>query len=88
MSAVRSRRWTVEVGPLEHLLWQEEPVECAWINYWQRAGYDTIEVQSVELWGQPWGKPIAALTPLDIRDNAPEWLKKLITEHMPGGGES
>ena len=83
MTAVRSRRWTVEVGPLQHCFWQEQQVECVWIDFWQRAGSSEIEVESVQLWSQPYGDEIAALNTLDVRDRVSGWLAALIAEHRP-----
>lgn len=87
MSAVRSRRWTVEVSVAgERREWPptKDPVEAVWIHYWQRAGSEAVEVESVDLWAEPWGDPVAGLMPLDLRDKSPDWLKLLIEEHRPG----
>jgi hypothetical protein len=89
VSAVRSRRWTVEVSVAgERRDWPKtkDPVEAVWIDYWQRAGSPDVELDSVSLWAERWGDEIAQLTALDVRDSGVSWLTALVAEHRPDPG--
>lgn len=82
MTPIRSRRWTVEVGPLEDRYFKSEQVECVWIDYWQPAGMRGITVESVSLWHKPYGEEIAQILGLEVR-GCPDWVQELIKEHLP-----